>query len=407
MQNNIYRPKEDVYIRGDEGGEGNSPKGKFNWKSGVIGLVVLFVITGLVWFVAGGKKSRQGEQIEIENNGTPTSQKQMNEEGKSPISGLACENWNRRPIAVMQPSDAPARPAAGFSDADMVIEMPVITASITRLMGIYVCGNPEEVGSMRSSRHDFISLAKGLDAIFVHWGGSEYAKEKLNEGVIDNINCNDDGGKSGSQCCFRKEGMSRGVDSGYAKFDRLLQCAEDFGYRMDDQFGGYPHQEDAPMSERPEGGNLRVGFAGVYGVNYEYDKETNSYLRFWGGEEDYDRNNDKRIAPKNVVVMMAVSEQIVEGEQYNNVQIGDPWYDTTDSGEAYYYINGQEIKGTWKKNKSNISSKLTFLDQNGNEIKFVPGQIWVEVLEPGQGLKWRVEGNESETTVENSNTQGE
>jgi len=37
--------------------------------------------------------------------------------------------------------------------------------------------------------------------------------------------------------------------------------------------------------------------------------------------------------------------------RYNNVQLGDPWYDTGDSGEAYYYMNGQEIRGTWKKDR--------------------------------------------------------
>ena len=377
-----------MYIRGGNGGENGSPKKKFNQKY-VIFAIVLIAIIGIAWFFSNkSKNDKQGKLIQVENNGNSSNPQVLNEGNVSPISGLACDNWNRRPIAVMQPSDEPARPAAGFSDADMVIEMPVITASITRLMGVYICGNPEEIGSMRSSRHDFIHLAKGLDAIYVNWGGSAYAKEKLNEGVIENINCNDDGGKSASKCCFRKEGMSRGVDSGYAKFDKLLQCSEEFGYRMEGKFAGYPHQAEASESERPEGGNLRVGFAGVYGVNYEYDKKTNSYLRFWGGEEDYDRNNKKRHAPKNVVVVMAVSDQIVEGEQYNNVQLGDPWYDTTDSGEAYYYMNGKEIKGTWKKNKAKIDSKLTFLDSNGSEIKFVPGQIWLEILEPGQGLKW-------------------
>ncbi len=51
-------------------------------------------------------------------------------------------------------------------------------------------------------------------------------------------------------------------------------------------------------------------------------------------------------------------------------------------------MNGQEIKGTWKKDKSKLDSKMTFLDSSGQEIKFVPGQIWLEVLEPGQALRW-------------------
>ena len=353
----------------------------------VVGAIVLAGVG--YYFVVGRQSIRQKRIYKMKMQEEQKQEKTMpvvNNGPVNPISGLSCENWNRRPLAVMQAADLQARPAAGFSQADMVIEMPVITASVTRLMGIYICNLPPEVGSMRSSRHDFIHLAKGLDAIYAHWGGSHFAKEILNQKAIDNLNCNDDGGRSAGKCCFRKSGMQRGVDSGYAHPEKLLECAKEFGYRLESKFAGYPHQEELSLDERPKGGHLRVGFAGVYGVSYDYDKETNTYLRTWGGKEDTDRNNGQRLAPKNIVVMMASSEQI-EG-QYNNVQLGDPWYDVTDSGEAHYYFNGKEYRGTWKKDKSNIGSKLFFYDEKGEEMKFVPGQIWVEVLEPGQNLKW-------------------
>lgn len=348
------------------------------------------IIAGGVFYFTSGKnlfKSKDAKKINVGGNAEQATSP-ANEGNVSPISGLACNNWNRRPIAVMQPSDVPARPAAGFSDADMVIEMPCITASITRLMGVYVCNDPDDVGSMRSSRHDYIALAKGLDAIFVHWGGSHFAIDLLNQGVIDNMNCNNDGGKSAGQYCYRKEatGTMRGVDTGYAKFSSVLQGAKDFGYRLENKFAGYPHQAEAAIDQRGKGGSLRVAFAGPYAAEYEYDRESNTYKRIWGNVADTDRNNGNRLAPKNIVVMIAQSEQI-EG-QYNNVQIGDPWYDSSDSGEAYYYFNGQQYKGTWKKDKSKAESKLFFYDEGGQEVKFVPGQIWVEVLEPGQTLRW-------------------
>lgn len=354
----------------------------------IVFLVVVAIVVG-GYFVFG--KKQVNKPIELNNkNQSPVSTTPANTGDVSPISGLPCADWNRRPIAVMQPSDVPARPAAGFSDADMVIEMPVITASVTRLMAVYVCGNPDDVGSMRSSRHDFISLAKGLDAIYVSWGGSHFAKEKLNEGAIDNMNCNNDGGKSAEQYCYRKEvgkdGIARGVDSGYAKFAKLLEGAKAFGYRLENKFSGYKHVDETPLDQRPRGGHLRVAFAGPFAAEYDYDRETNSYVRTWGSVPDIDRNNNKRNAPKNVIVVMAQSEQI-EG-QYNNVQLGDPWYDTQDSGDAFYYMNGTEQRGTWKKDKSDINSKLIFFDASGKEIAFVPGQMWVEVLEPGQALKW-------------------
>ncbi|OGI22106.1 MAG: hypothetical protein A2808_03720 [Candidatus Moranbacteria bacterium RIFCSPHIGHO2_01_FULL_55_24] len=367
-------------------------------KQKVVILLVALVIAGLAsYFFFWKKEARQ--PIELEKKGLPVQTGPLNEGNISPISGLPCDNWNRRSIAVMQPGDVTARPAAGFGAADMVIEMPVITASITRLMGIYICNTPPEVGSMRSARHDFIHLAKGLDAIFVSWGRSEshsetdpvgLAKGILDRNEVENINCNGDAGKSANACpvnpCFRKEGMARGVDSGYGKPADFLACAQNFGYRMENKFVGYKHAAEAPVENRAKGGHLRVAFAGPFAAEYDYDQESNSYKRIWGNVADVDRNTNERLAPKNVVVIMAQSEQI-EG-QYNNLQLGDPWYDHTDSGDAFYYMNGQEIRGTWKKDKSSIDSKLFFLDESGNEIAFVPGQIWVEVLEPGQSLRW-------------------
>lgn len=366
----------------------SSGKGKKPWVIGAA--VVLVLIIGGFWFMKKSDERRKGNPIDLnqesENYGP------ANEGEVSPISGLACPNWNRRPIAVMQPSDVSARPASGFSEADLVVEMPVITATITRLMGIYICNDPEELGSMRSARHDFVHLAKGMDAIFVHWGRSEmeWFIDKLNGGIIDNMNCNADAGKSATGYCFRHPDLV-GMHSGYVKFAEILRFSKDQGYRMENQFSGYAHQPEAPLDERgSDKAYLRIGYPKVFRVEYTYDRESNSYLRSWGEEPDTDRLNGERIAPKNIVIVMATSEQI-EG-QYNNVELGDPWMDQNDSGEAFYYMEGKEIKGTWKKNKSSVGSKLLLLKEDGEEVKFVPGQIWLQVVEPGTGMKWLASG---------------
>ena len=376
----------------------------------IIVIVVAILVVGLVFILLNASNSRKGTQINID----PASQQALeflNTGPVSPISGLACDNWDKRPIAVMQPSDPQARPAAGFSEADIVFEMPAYTSSVTRLMGVYLCNVPDEIGAIRSSRHDYIPIAKGLDAIFVHWGGSHFALDLLKKGVIDNIDC------MSSAACDRWEatGKMRMEDTGHIKKDTILAEIERLGFKREPNFSGYPHQMELPLDQRPFGGNLRVAFAKPWDVEYEYDKESNSYLRIWNDVEDFDRNNNERVAPKNIAVIFAISEQITNSQdyvgkglenpwadvedvkntgsesisgRYNNVQIGDPWYDTGDSGEAYYYMNGQEIKGSWKKDRSKIDSKLFFYDGSGQEIKFVPGQVWVEILEPGQRLRW-------------------
>ena len=202
------------------------------------------------------------------------------------------------------------------------------------------------------------------------------------------MNCNGDAGQSAVGYCFRKEGMSRGVDSGYAKFDELLRGIQDFGYRTESHFEGYPHQVELPEEKRIEKGNLEIGYPGDLEVSYDYDRTTNSYIRYWGGERQTDRNNGNLITPKNVVVLLAKDNNMEEDPHYNNVELGDPWYDSVDSGEAYYFMNGEEIRGRWSKDKSKMDSKLILTDANGMDIKFVPGQIWLSVAYPNMKVDW-------------------
>jgi hypothetical protein len=351
----------------------------------IIAVVVLVILIAGIgywrgWFGGGNKVSPLNLNAPRGESGAPVNTGEV-----SPFSGLPCANWNRRPIAVMEAADLSVRPDSGFSDADLVLEMPAITASITRLMPVYVCNDPVEVGSIRSTRHDYIALAAGWDAVLVHWGGSHFAAEVLDKGLVNDLDLNGSMGHKAPECGFRKEGIPA-PDNGFAKFSTLLECVKKAGYETTNKFSGYPHQAEASADQRGKGGQLRVGFAKPYDVNYDYDSATNTYLRTWGGVADVDANNGKRNAPKNVIVVIASSEQI-EG-QYNNVQIGDPQFDTVMEGEAHYYLNGQEYAGRWKKDKSSWSSKLFLYDDKGAEMKFVPGQMWIEVLEPGQALKW-------------------
>jgi len=362
-------------------------------QTGILVLVAAALVGGFFYFtkVRPVLRSKSVKQIQVDVKPVESTEP-ANTGNVSPITGIACENWNRRTFATMIEADTYGRPMAGFSQADMVIEMSAVYGSITRLMAVFGCNTPEEVGSLRSARHDFVHIAKSLGSIYVHWGRAdiEQFKEMLNNGIIENMNCCNDAGKPAEQYCFRKEasGDMRGVDTGYAKFSELIKGAQAFGYNMENKFSGYPHQTEAAIDQRPSGGNLRVAYAKPYDVEYDYDKESNSYKRTWGGVADIDRNTKERIAPKNIVVMIADAAPIKVGEQYVNVQIGDPWFDEKDSGLARFYMNGKEYVGTWKKDKSRIESKLMFYDESGAEIKFVPGQIWVDIIDPGQSLRW-------------------
>ncbi len=298
---------------------------------------------------------------------------------RSNISGLECENYNRRPIAIVLAEDSVARPLSGISQADLVFEMPVITGGITRMMAVFQCESPKEIGSLRSARHDFIPLAMGLDAILVHWGGSHFALEKLNKKVMDNI----DALVNPYQAFWRDRKISP-PHNGFTSLENLLKVAKNKNFRLTTNFGGYSHLVQT-LNSRPgaqnQDGNLEIGYSEPYNISYKYNSRTNSYLRWRGGEPEIDKLNEKQVEAKNIVAMTAFSRQLEI--EYNDLDIEG-------EGRITVYQNGEEIKGSWQKDKSNPSSKLYFFDKNGKEIDFVPGQIWIEIVEPYQKVNWGI-----------------
>src|SRR3989344_8704314 len=156
--------------------------------------IIVIILLVVFWFWWGNK------EIAVTNifNGGTTSENSM---PKSSISGISCDNFNIRPIAVMLSSDAITRPLSGLGEADIVFEMPVTPGGVTRTMAVYQCEEPKEIGSVRSAREDFIPLAASLKATYAHWGGEHDALTKLNNGILDNI----DAMKYETTAFFRKK----------------------------------------------------------------------------------------------------------------------------------------------------------------------------------------------------------
>ncbi len=341
------------------------------------------VFVGLLLFVGFVFLVQEKRTINISSSGNLAAQvldteaQVASSTAVSPISGLVCQDYDRRPIAVMLANDPVTRPLSGLKDADMVFEMQVVQDSITRLMAVYVCGNPKELGSIRSARHSFIPLAMGMDAIYAHWGGSYFALDKLNVGITDNI----DALRNPFNAFYRTSNIAA-PHNGFSSMERLVNSATKLGYRLKNSFEGYKHLSVASDWRPPAGEQtIKISYAYPYSVEYRYDPEKNSYSRRRGGMPEIDKTSGRQVEAKNVVIMRAASEELED--QYNQVEVEG-------RGKTTIYRNGEAINGTWSKDKKVQKSKLYFFDDKGNEIEFVPGQIWVEIIEPGKSVTWEL-----------------
>lgn len=289
----------------------------------------------------------------------------------SSIAGLKCADATRRPVAVMLASDVEARPLSGIGQADLVIEMPVTPNGMTRFMAVFQCETPKEIGSVRSAREDFIPLAAGFSTIYAHWGGEHGSLERLNQGIINNINALQFDGT----IFYRKSGV-KPPHNGFTTLDLLGKQAKSFGYSMTRDFVGYPHSDVAPTKNISNiATSVTLNYPTQNTIVWTYDQTQNLYLRKRNGTSEVDKNTGKQVAVRVVAVMHTTSHVLYKGDQYIVV-------DTTGQGKADIYQNGIKMTGTWKKDPAKLDSKLYFYDQNGNEIKFAPGQIWVQIAAP-------------------------
>lgn len=299
------------------------------------------------------------------------------------IAGLPCgEAYKRRPIAVMLGSDPIARPISGFAAADLVFEVPVLVNNVTRQMAVYQCGQPAEIGGVRSARHDYLFLAKGLDAVIAHWGGSYHTLNRIrferarNGGpVYESIDALRNPGKA-----YYRVSRLPSPYNGYTTYDRLWEALKGLGYRTYSVFEGYAHEPDAPPSRRGSG-TLDIGWPGAMRVRYVYHPETNAYERFWGGKRHLDGVGGTPVSPKVLVVMHA-EQRFAQGPGgYNDV-------DVEGSGPIEVYQNGQVIPGTWSKPEQHKQDPLDFRNTQGAPMRFVPGQIWIHVVDSKSAVTW-------------------
>lgn len=320
-------------------------------------IVFIFVVSFFIWWLGG-------KGIEVNND---RDSEIINNLPKSPLSGINCENSDKRPIAVMIASDPITRPLSGISQADIVFEIPVTPSGLTRIMAVYQCEEPDEIGSVRSAREDFIPLAASLGVIYAHWGGEREALTRLNNHIIDNI----DAMKYENVYFYRKTGIPQ-PHNGFTDFERLARAAEDLNYSNKNTFSGYIHSDkDLSKNILNLADTISINYPSPSDVVWTYNKDNNTYQRVRGGKPEIDKNNSNQVTANVVIVMKTTSTYL--SKDYLSVTV-------TGQGDATIYQKGIQINGRWEKDPSQLASKLFFYDTNGKEIELTPGKIWVEIV---------------------------
>ncbi|MDD3474598.1 MAG: DUF3048 domain-containing protein [Candidatus Dojkabacteria bacterium] len=337
------------------------------------------IVTVNTNYILSAAKAQTFAQVLVDSPQEPRTE-------ESPINGLLFtksemeELMNRRPVAVMINNHAAARPQSSVSSADIVYET-LAEGGITRYMAIFWSQGVEKVGPIRSARQYFLEWLSPYDAIYIHDGcagtdnpltdacGNIYAYNIKDISTIGSWRWDD--------------GVRYAPHNEYSSVTNAWEYAETRGWdSFPDDFESWQFKNDDDLDQRGDAYRYKIVFhsrlnnGGAYDVIWQYDKTTNSYKRWVGGEVDIDQENNTQITSKVVIV-----QEVEMTPAYDNksriIQ------ETIGTGDAIILMDGNEINGSWK--KTSRTDRTTFYDSSGNEIEFNRGKIWIEAVAQSVG----------------------
>lgn len=287
----------------------------------------------------------------------------------------------RRPIAVMIDDLRAARPQSGFGAASVVWQAPA-EGGIPRYMLVFQDQQPGSVGPVRSARYYYIAWAAEWRAVYAHVGGSPQAMSTLATQGQGQLVYNADQFRWGGS--FRRISTRSSPHNLYTTGKQLRGIAKTVGAKDGPIIWPWRFVRDAAPGNRPVGGWIQVQYGDVNLIRYDYDRQTNTYLRSVTGEKrQIDAATKRRVAPKNVIVMVMRFGPLND----NNPKKHRLEAQFLGSGPAWIATNGVTIKGTWK--KSSLTGPTRFFDKAGKPVTLTVGQTFVQVMKTTDRISFK------------------
>ncbi len=340
-------------------------------------LISVFVVAGGGYLLLSRTSfldffSSNSSAQEISNNENPPAENGF----RRLVDGVAVDDEtkiNPPLFAVQIENMIDARPLSGVADANLVYET-LAEAGITRLLAVYTADDNDvpEIGPVRSARPYFLDWAEEFGALYAHSGGSPEALRIVSQYDIFDLN-------EFAYGRFFWRSKSRYMPHNLYTSTELLNEAFTAKEGEVKNFTSWQFKDEVSAEARPsEEKRAKIYFSTkTYEVGWQYDRESNDYLRYQAGVIQQDRDGSE-VWAKNIVVQFT---KVVVLDSVGRKRI-----DTIGDGEAIVLEDGVRIDGTWQKEARGERTK--FFDATGAEIKFNPGVTWIEVVPIGTEVEF-------------------
>lgn len=310
----------------------------------------------------------------------------------NPLTGEGCEVdvGARRPIAVMLNNLKKALPQVGVSQADVIYEI-LAEGGITRMMAVFqdVAG-AGEIGTVRSARDYYASLAYGHDAVYLHAGAAPRHMSSSRAGA--SLPWTASTAPMRAPC----SGGTRSVGGAPAWSTQCSPPAETIQellptyqrVRLDHEEG---FQVGWTFQEGPEAGGeaaeiLTVPFSTYKTGVFEYDPDSGLYLVEEYGGPYVDGNTGEQVAVKNVLVLYTDVSQL-SGDSAGRLKVR-----TTGSGGGLLVRDGLAWPITWE--REGESDRLSFYREDGQPAALGVGHSYINIVKTGMEVTWAAKSPE-------------
>ena len=273
---------------------------------------------------------------------------------------------DKRDIAVVVENSPDARPQSGLSSAYVVSEF-VVESGITRYLAIFNESTAKKIGPTRSARHHFLDYVFEHDAVFVHFGGSRQGYADLKSLGVENMD-----GMALDGIRFFRDKTRYAPHNAYTSMEHILEYTSKYDTKSTKENKFKYSSNEVVLNNSQDATIVEVEYPNE-DVKYEYDIENKVYKRFIRNKEDKDRETNKQITAKNIIVQQVDYWRLTGMYAEKGVQdmkaIGN--------GKGYYITEGKMIPITWS--KVGISSRTIFKDSEGKEIILNDGNTYVQM----------------------------
>ena len=287
-------------------------------------------------------------------------------------------NSKTRPYAIaVNNTPVAVKVQTGLNKAYLVYEIPT-EGNTSRLLALYK--DIEEdltVGTIRSSRHNFIDYALESDAIFVHYGWSHYSEKDQKNGSINYIN-----GLFDKPFWRNNPENLASEHTAYTSLAKIEETVNAKGFKTESDktvllnYSTY-NVDLSDKSDVKDANKVTIPYGAQPNVTtFVYDNETKMYNRMENNTYCTDYYTKEKVSTKNIIVQK-INYSVCADNYYWDLK-------TIGSGEGYYITNGKAVPITWKKDSRAGQTKYYYKDGNENEVS--DGRTYIEIQTNNQAL---------------------